>query len=215
MTPLYLNMKAGAPARLAALRAAMVKHNANPNYRHADSWRDMRYGNLTSPRGLTQGTNGGKAIWYTHDGPAFAREHDAGDVIRMRHEGYYTDAHGDNIAVGIVAYIGKSRWLAGYRWTDNDERVYFAELHDSAEDAARMADEHARVFAEAEREYCERGEAARALQDRIDETRERVRELCALRNNPGFPHAREELRETLDTLRDALNERAADHNDFV
>ena len=215
MTPLYLNLKAGAPARLAALRAAMIAHNANPHYRHADSWRTMRYGNLASPRGLSQGTNGGKAIWYTHDGPAFGREADAGDILRMRHTGHYTDTGCDNIAVGIVAYIGKSRWLAGYRWTCNGERVYFPDIHDNAKDAARMADEHARVFADREREYCERGDAARALQDHIDETRERARELSALRNDPRFPAAREELRETLDALRDALDERAADHNDFV
>ena len=57
--------------------------------------------------------------------------------------------------------------------------------------------------------------AARALQDRIDAARERIRELCALRNMPGFPNARNELRESIQELRDLRDERKPDHSEFI
>ena len=62
--------------------------------------------------------------------------------------GWYTDSYQDETAVGIIASLPHGRFIAGYRWTSNDERVYFGEVFANEDDAARMADEHARVFAE-------------------------------------------------------------------
>ncbi len=48
------------------------------------------------------------------------------------------------------------------------------EIHTDATDAARMADEHARVYADAEREYQAEW---RATNNRIDEMEQEIREL--------------------------------------
>ena len=224
MLPLYLNLKATAPVRLEALRKAYADRtkatagiqNARYHGLAPGSWRDVRYGKFTSRSyGLMRGSNGDAPVWYALGGEQFRSERDAHEVIRLRHTGYYTDTHGSETAVGIVAYLGKSRWLAGYRWTGDDERVYFQDSYDTENDAARAANEHARVFAEREREYCERAEAARALQDRIDAARERICELCAMRNMPRFPNARNELRERIQELRDLRESREPDHSDFI
>lgn len=219
MLPLYLNLNVTAPARLAALRQASEKHNAKYAKHGAGcasrSWRDVRYGNLTSRDfALGQGYNGAVPVWYAFS-KQFRRETDAHDVLKLLHTGYYTDTDARELAVGIVAYLGRSRWIAGYRLTMNDERVYFPGIYENADDAARAADEHARVLAESEREYCERAESARALQDRIDEVRGRIRELRALRTLPGFPGARKELHERVQQLRALRDECAPDHNDFI
>lgn len=220
MLPLYLNLNVTAPARLAALRQLSEKRNAEyakHGAGHASkSWRDVRYGNLVSrDHGMTRGSQGDGPVWYAFGDGQFRGERDAHDVLKLRHTGYYTDPHGDGVAVGIVAYLGRSRWIAGYRLTMNDERVYFPGIYENADDAARAADEHARVLAESEREYCERAESARALQDRIDEMRGRIRELRALRTLPGFPGARKELHERVQQLRALRDECAPDHNDFI
>ena len=47
------------------------------------------------------------------------------------------------------------------------------------------------------------------------ETLERVRELCALRNLPRFPGAREELRAAIDRVRELRESREPDHADFI
>ncbi len=219
LLPLYLNLNATAPVRLAALRQASEKRNAEYAKHGAGcasrSWRDVRYGNLTSHDfALDQGYNGAVPVWYAFS-KQFRRETDAHDVLKLRYTGYYTDTDGRETAVGIVAYLGRSRWIAGYRLTMNDERVYFPGIYENADDAARAADEHARVLAESEREYCERAEAARALQDRIDAACERIRELCAMRNMPRFPNARNELRERIQELCDLRDGRASDHADFI
>ena len=97
---------------------------------------------------ILQRYQGGIGQWYTHSGEQFRNERDACEVLRMRHTGWFTDNYQDDTAVGIVASLTHGRYIAGYRWTSNDERVYFDDVFTNEDDAARMADEHARVFAE-------------------------------------------------------------------
>lgn len=154
-----------APRRLAMMRKAFAEHATKyphcPETIKPKSWRDIRgttHGSIEAYCGcLDQGFNGEgfarEPIWYTHQGQYFRRERDAHAIVRHLHTGWYTDEFHDDTAVGIVASLPHGRFLAGYRWTCNDERVYFSEVFDNEHDAAYMADEHARVFAEREREF--------------------------------------------------------------
>lgn len=149
----YQLRKGGTPARMAILRmiAADSVNNRNESTRlQAGDWREARWWTMKNysaayGSGINQGSVG---QWYSHQGEQFRNERDAGDVVRLRHTGWYTDSFQDDTVIGIVASLTHGRFIAGYRWTANDERVYFEEVFTNEDDAARMADEHARVFAE-------------------------------------------------------------------
>ena len=152
----YQLRKGGTPARMAILRmiAADSANNRNPytrlqpgDWRGARNWTMKNYA-ATYCAELRQGFSNQSPIWYSHGGEQFRNERDACDVIRLRHTGWYTDSYQEETAVGIVVSLPHGRFIAGYRWTSNDERVYFGEVFANEDDAARMADEHARVFAE-------------------------------------------------------------------
>lgn len=172
----YPSLAIGARARLAIFKRTAEK----PNYWiRPMTWRDVRFAKLNSRTGLGQGANGGGPssipVWYAHGGPLFRHERDAHEVIAMPHKGWFTDAGeygGDELAIGIVAGLPHGRFLAGYRTTMNGERVYFPEIFDSKRDAARMADEHARIIGEQESEYQARVHAADDLDSLISEKKE-------------------------------------------
>jgi hypothetical protein len=196
--PLYLNLAAGAPARLASLRAAFAKRNAHHT---GTSWRDMRYSNFKSLHVLSQGRQGDGPVWYTHDGPAFPEKF-ADDVVTLLPRGWYTDEDHSETARGIVAKLPHGRWLAGYHWDSNGERVYFPHIHDSERDAAIAADGHAEWFAERAREDSERFNEAQRLAAELGEHLTRLSECLALRNKQElFPYARDEARECIVKIR--------------
>jgi hypothetical protein len=97
---------------------------------------------------LHQGFNNQSPVWYSHQGEQFRNERDANDVLLLSHTGWFTDRYQDETAVGIIASLPHGRFIAGYRWSSNDERVYFGEIFIDETEAAQMADEHARIFAE-------------------------------------------------------------------
>lgn len=147
------------------------------------TWRDARFANTLkhSDTDLDGGFNNEGAkrvpVWYSHSGPQFRNERDANDIVSLSHDGWYTDADecgGNELAFGIVAGLPHGRFLAGYRLTTNDERVYFGELFDNERDAAYAADEHARIIAESESEYHQKWNAARDLDMLIEEKKEDV-----------------------------------------
>lgn len=155
MPTIYPPLTIGARARL-----AMFKREASqPNWARPMTWRDVRFAKLTSHTGLDQGFDGeGRActpVWYTHDGAEFRNERFCDEVegTRIGHRGWFTDDCEDETVRGIVASLPHGRFIAGYLLSMNDERVYFPEVHTDESDAARMADEHARVIAESERDY--------------------------------------------------------------
>lgn len=166
---------------------------------------------------LSQGFNAGTPIWSTFDGPQFRSEVDAHDIIYLRHTGWFTTVDGDfgEKTVGIVARLPHGRFLAGYRWTANDERVYWPEAFDREEDAARMADEHARVFAEEESEAAAQFDAARELEDRIDSAILRVRELFHLRHHSAHRYQVAQLLELVADIRDWRETLATDYADYL
>lgn len=152
----YQLRKGGTQSRMAILRmiAADSVNNRNPatqlqpgNWRAARMWTMKNYATAYGS-GINQGFDGESPIWYSHLGEQFRNERDAGDVVHLQYTGWFTDSYQEDTAIGIIASLTHGRFIAGYRWTSNDERVYFDEVFTDEEDAARMADEHARVFAE-------------------------------------------------------------------
>jgi hypothetical protein len=78
----------------------------------------------------------------------------ADDIIRLRHSGWFTDEHCDETMYGVVATLPRSRgFLAGWSLGEGMATSFSRDIHATAEDAARAADEEARIAAEKEREY--------------------------------------------------------------
>ena len=153
----YQLRNGGTPARMAILRmiAADSVNNRNESTRlQPGDWRGARRYTLKSyAAAYCRGINQGSDSWYSHGGEQFRNERDAHDCGGgPDHTGWYTDTVSHELAIGIVAGLSHNRFIAGYRWTSNDERVYFSEVFTEENDAARMADEHARIFAESARE---------------------------------------------------------------
>ena len=158
----YQLRKGGTPARMAILRmiAADSVNNANVSTRlTADDWRGARSWALNSYAeaysiGMWQGKNDNETMWYSFGQTCVRNERDAHAIVRFGHTGWFTDSEfQDDMAIGIVGTLSHGRFIAGYRLTMNDERVYFGTVFDDEDDAARMADEHARIIAERECEY--------------------------------------------------------------
>ena len=225
----------GTRARLSILRMEAIETAKAPLYAGTDrikSWRDVRaytLGGYASAfgHGLFGGSQGeGRAktsIWYTHSGEYFRNETDAHEFSNdygrryIDHTGWYTDTEASEMAIGIVAQLPHGRYIAGYRWTSNDERVYFPEIfsgEDAQKEAARMADEHARVFAEDAREDAERFDAMQEIEGEIDDAREELREKLALRNHPKFSRAREEAKRLIARIRDKRETLQNDYSDL-
>lgn len=162
MPTTYPNLSIPAPRRLAIFRAeAAEKHWARPM-----TWRDVRFATLKSSSGMGQGFDDKTPVWYCHDAGAQLRnERDCSEIVRSLPQGWYVDEWQDDTAIGIVAGLPHGRFLAGYRLTMNDERVYFGEIFDDEGDAARMADEHARIVGESESEYAAKERAEMERED--------------------------------------------------
>ena len=156
----YQLRPSGAAARLAIFRmmAADSANNLNPSTRlHPSDWRGARSYTLGSfAAAYCSGLNQGKGQWHAHMGEQFRNEFDVHSVTGFKYHAWHTNCEGSELAIGIVASLPHARFIAGYRWTSNDERVYFPEIFDDDEDAMRVADEHARVFAESTRCHDER-----------------------------------------------------------
>lgn len=218
----YLNLAIGAQRRLDILRRDAEKLNEGYNARKAANnpepytWRDVRYGTFKSRcNGLDGGRNGDRHIWYTFSGDQFTRERYADEIIRIDHQGWYTDCDGRETARGLVVALPHGRFLAGYHWTDNDERVYFSEIYTDQDDAARAADSEAERFAEVCREDDWKYQQARGLEDGIEASLKRLRECLALRNNKCFAHLRDEVRELLEAIRKGRRELETEYANYL
>lgn len=74
----------------------------------------------------------------------------------ISHTGWWADEFGDYCTIrGIVARLPHGRYMAGWSMGDGMSSALYPELFDDITDAARMADEHARVAADIEREIRE------------------------------------------------------------
>lgn len=71
----------------------------------------------------------------------------------IRHNGWYSDQYQDQTIRGIVAMLPHGRFLAGYAMGEHMAAAIDADIYSDIVDAARMADECARIAAEREMEY--------------------------------------------------------------
>ena len=94
------------------------------------------------------------------------------------------------------------RYLAGHWCGDNGEFVIWPDLFKTESEAAQMADEHARVFADVAREHDALYEAMRDAEDTTEEKRESAR-LAIMARNVSFEHRRI-AREAIGELRTVL-----------
>lgn len=195
----------GTRARMAILRmiAAGSANNRNESTRlQPGDWRGARHWKLNTWRdAYGAGIHQGKGQWYSHGGEQFRDERDAQDVASLGHTGWFTDIHQEEMAAGIVARLSHGRFIAGYRWTSNGERVYYPEVFDDEEEAARAADGHAENFAESAREYDERFNAMADAEGHAEEAAESLGHAFKARNVSEWH--RDDCREKLDALREA------------
>lgn len=217
----YFNLATPAPKRLAMMRAEVAAHTNKyphcPEHAKPKTWRDVRGTTHKSIDAhicaLSQGFNNGEPVWYCHTGAQFRDEKFADECTNgIKHKGWFTDMHGDEKARGIVGRLPHGRFIAGYCWSANGERVYFSEIFDYETEAAQMADEHARVFAEAAQEDNARFEAMQDAEFECEEKLLEVQKAFVLRHDWRFggfervTHAIEELRTAREELRVATTE---------
>lgn len=222
----YLTLAIGSPRRLAILKRAADKLNSREhNARKASgnlspyTWRDMRYCGFHNARAarceLSRGLNGGRSIWYAHTGQQFPRERYADEIARINHKGWFTDCDGRETARGLVVALPHGRFLAGYHWSDNGERVYFSDIYDCEDDAARAADGEAETFAETCRDDDYQYQQARELEDETEDKTARLRECLALRNRECFAHLREEARRLIASIKEARETLRTQYADYI
>lgn len=214
----YQLNKGGTPARMAILRMMAANSANSPNETtrlQPGDWKGARHWTLHSWEaafcaGLDQGFNGDgphkTPIWYTHDGAQFRDEKFADECKGgPDHTGWFTDTDQIEKARGIVGRMTHGRFIAGYHWSTNGERVYFPEVFSDEEDAAQMADEHARVFAESAREDSERFLAMTLAELDAEEKLIEVQKAFTLRHRAKFGGP-ERVRDAIEKLRTARRE---------
>lgn len=201
----YLNLNIKAPQRLAILKRSA----ATGQWVRPMTWRDVRFSNFRSAAKLYTGYDDKTQIWYSHSGPVFRREKFANEIdgAYIDHRGWCTNEHGETfkdgsgLARGIVVKLPHGRYIAGYWWGDNGERVYFPEIYDDEADAAQAGDSHAKRFAELQRDDDAKFNEARRLENEIEEKTERRKECLLLAR---INHRREQMRDEARELRDDI-----------
>lgn len=206
--PQYLQLNnGGTRARMALLRMLAIQQNNTRPDSMAQDWRGARAWNFRNAEGaycvLSAGMNGKTPVWSHHGGEYFRNERDASDILqssRHGHRGWYSNTDQSETVIGIVSSLSHGRFIAGYRWTSNDERVYFGDVFTDEDEAARMGDEHARVYAESCMEDSERFDEMQKLEIDLESKIEELRDAIALRNHRRGSHA--EVSDLIEEVRD-------------
>lgn len=211
--PQYLNLDIRAPMRLGALRYA-----ASQEPKRFEDWRAARqygFGNWAAAYcALDQGKNGETPIWYCHTGPAFRGERFADECENgPDHTGWFSDVDQSEKVRGIVARLSHGRFIAGYHWSSNGERVYFPAVYTDETEAARAADSHAESYADDAREDSEKFEQARELEEKIARMEKSLRPRIYARNRSFTDRA--EVRDDIRELRDMRARLQSEFSDYV
>lgn len=101
-------------------------------------------------------SNNGRGFYLSDAGQPFTRWQWADDVegAHISHSGWFTDDYGDSEKIrGIVILLPHGRYMAGWSMGKGMASTIEPGVFDDIDDAARMADEHARVAADNAREY--------------------------------------------------------------
>ena len=203
----FFDLTIPAARRLAMMRVAFNNHASRyprcPDSIRPKTWRDVRnwgFHNWESAFCIGLGESVGS--WYSHGGAQFRGERFADECEGgPDHTGWYTDVHCDGKARGIVGRLPHGRFIVGYHWSDNGERVYFPEVFDSERDAARAADSHAERFAEDASEDSERFDALQDAEGHAEAVESDVENAFQARNVSAY--WREHCRERIAELRAA------------
>ncbi len=136
---------------------------------------------------VSEGKNDNEPIFYGF-GEFGEGEQNASGILSCRHDGWYTDAHLNGLACGVIAEFPPrpgfpDGWfLAGYHWQENDERVYWPEVFAEKEEAARQADSHAEHFANLAREDSERFDEMQQAENKLEEVKAELQLILPARN---------------------------------
>jgi len=179
-----------------------------------------------NPNDIDTGKNDNEPVFYYFG--ELLPEQWCDEVYRgIHHIGWFTRADGTTfkdgsgkcrgIVVSLPAAHGfpNGRHLAGYCWGDNDERVLWPELYMDADTAACAADRYAERMAEAEREYNEKWEAARDIENEIETAFHRLRECIALRHHQCMAYVRDEIRELIETIKEKRKTLETEYADYA
>lgn len=213
----YLNLFLRAPRRLEWLRGKARQHGTDWRKERRCGYHDWH----SSFGGLSGGREpGGAQIWATFTGPYFRHERFADECEEApryvrQNRGWYTDGQdASETARGIVASLPHGRFLSGYYWSANGERVYSSNVFENERDAAIDADAMARIFGETESAYQERYQQAYILRYEIETSLQRLRECIVLRHNACMDYVREEIQTLIEQIRDKRETLATDYADF-
>lgn len=218
--PDYLRLlNGGTRYRMMRLRDRVVQSQNKPQSLQIADWRKARacgFHNWEAAYcALDQGEQNGDKVWYTHCGEYFRNERFADEIVRNLPRGWYTNHYGttykdgSGLARGIVASLPHGRFIAGYWFGDNGERVWFDEVFTDEDDAAQRADSHAERFAEMCREDSERFANMQLAEFDVEEKTNALQESIALRHHTkfgGFARVRrdiERLRKAWESLTEA------------
>lgn len=124
-------------------------------------WREKRKGTHWELRPALYGCWGQQpqkpgykpTYWMEPEAQKTLRVRDAQDLIRMDHNGWYTDDFCEDTMQGVVILLSHGRALAGYRFSCNGGLTVDGRVYDDPKEAAQQADEMARIAAEQEQEY--------------------------------------------------------------
>lgn len=100
-------------------------------------------------------SNNGRGFYLSDAGQPFTRWQWCDDVdTSIQHTGWFTDDYGTGDKIrGIVILLPHGRFMAGWSMGEGMASTIEPGVFDAIDEAAQMADEHARVAAENEREY--------------------------------------------------------------
>lgn len=201
MPTVYPSLNTRAPLRLALFRREALK----PGWVRPMTWRDVRFATLKSSSGFDHGRTFNAPCWYGFHISGYFRDiRDAHEIVWNLPRGWYTDVDASETAIGIVARISHGRFLAGYRWTSNDETVIFPDVYDDEREAARAADSWAERFAEESRDDSERFHRMTDAETECEEKLAELRDTWALRRMGRRDS--DDVREAIEALREARAE---------
>ena len=229
--PDYLRLlKGGTRYRLMRLKDRVIQSQAKPPSRQLASWREARAYGFHNWAGayaaMSQGFNGTNEsnrvpAWVTHCGEYFRDERFSHEIVRSHPRGWYTNhdgttyKDGSGLCTGIVARLPHGRFVAGYHWGDNGERVWFATIYSDEADAAHAANGHAESWAEIRRDDSENYENARKLEREIEDAFARLRECLALRHKACMAYVRDEAHQLCEKIRTARETLKTEYADYV
>lgn len=162
--------------RLAAYKAWKAEPSLNMQFRTQFKHPGYSAGHWNREKNEYYGYYGLKAFGARDVGEAH-------EIVSLGHTGWYSDNYQDTTLVGHVCQLpgrdGQCRYLAYYQ-EESGVVVMDAQIHEEKEDAARAADELARIAAEHAREHCAEFQAEQDIADAKEQIHELGRQIRSI-----------------------------------